>query len=443
MKYEAQSQEIKRMLEGANKVLIALPVETDTDSLAAGLALFLTLQQAQKEVSIVTESTVRVSHTNLYGVGSIQSTLPQVAGGNMTLTLKGVGVNGEVPSVERLDYNTVGSDLNLVFLVKPGQKFEPIDISHNYETGNFDLIFTIGSISLDALGGMYKNNSNVFSQSPVVNIDIKALNQQYGVVNLGDSTVSSLSELVGQVIFDLQMPIEQDGSTNLLNGIFEATQNLSSDKVGADTYHIVAESIRKGGVKPAISAQLSAFRQEEAIETAAADAVPRVTEIATQPEVVQTQQPSVSEQTSQVLTQTVQQPIAPSTSSAFSQFIQPAGGINLPPVTAPQSDTIQTHQDTPPQHQIPSEPIATPSTGGSPERVAEQAPAPQEQVAPTPEQAPSPQEQTQAAPESPTIDEQPSLEEVVSGERVVSGEQAMEPEPDWLTPKVFKGGSIG
>lgn len=254
MKYDAQTAQVKTLLPGAQNILILLPPEAGIDQLAAGLALYLSLEQIKKNVAIATEGIIRVGHTQLFGVGQIQNKIPPSSSGDLVLTLGGVvvpGPNGQEGALplEKMDYQASGSDLKLIFRVKPGQKFEPTFITPQYEGGKFDLIFVIGAQNLQSLGNLYQNNQAVFSQTHLVNIDNQA-NSQFGTTNVVDPQSSSLSEIMGQVLPSLQLPIETDISSNILSGIFEATNNLQSPNVGAETYEIVAQSLKAGGQKP-------------------------------------------------------------------------------------------------------------------------------------------------------------------------------------------------
>ena len=61
------------------------------------------------------------------------------------------------------------------------------------------------------------------------------------------------------LISDLGYSLDADKASNLLVGIFDATNNLLDSKVTADTYMAVANCLRVGGKKPAAanSAQTS------------------------------------------------------------------------------------------------------------------------------------------------------------------------------------------
>lgn len=257
MKYDTQLSETQKSLPTAQNILIALPNQVNVDELASGLALFLSLQQAGKKAYLVTEGIIKVGHSNLYGVGEIQSKLSAAQGGDFTLVLGGVvapGPDGKpaVPAVEKLDYFPLGNDLNLVFKVLPGQKFEPTFITPRHEAGGYQLIFVIGATSLNDLGSIYTINSQVFVSAQLVNIDNKANNTQFGSTNVVDPSASSLSEMIAQVIASLGLPLNQDIASNILAGIYETTNNLQSGNLSADTFEAVSQALRLGGQKPSM-----------------------------------------------------------------------------------------------------------------------------------------------------------------------------------------------
>jgi len=346
MKYDAQLSEVVQKLPSVQNILIVLSSSPSADDLASGLALLLSLQQAGKKASIATEGVIRVEHTHLFGVGQIQNRIPQANGGNFTITLSGVvtkDASGQeaVPALEKLRWEPQGSDLKLIFQTVPGQKFEPTQVTPSYEGGNFDLIFTLGVTSLDLLGNLYSVNQQLFSSNYVINIDNKPGNTNFGRSNVLDPIATSISEMMVQILPSLQLPMDQDSATNLLSGIFEATNNLQGTNLTADTYQAVAQCLRAGGQKPG-------------------------------------NQPPV---------------INPLETTAFQQI------FNITP---------------------PAQVITEPSVAPQPQPVAQ------------PFIQPVPQVPTQPV-------EQSSPEEAPDGETATSSN----PEADWLTPKIYKGSSIG
>lgn len=257
MKYDSQLVELKTLLPTAKNILIVLSSGADIDKLAAGLSLFLTVEAAGKEVSIVCDDNILVGQSHLFGVDHVQKNLPSTEGGNLTLTLEGVASSDNtVPALEKLDWYAEGNNLNLVFHVLKGQTFQPAKIVPKYQGSGFNLIFAVGAVNLNALGNVYSQNQSAFSGIHIVNIDIQQANTSFGQTNVLDIGSSSISEVMVNVISDLGFALDADTASNLLAGIFDATGNLSDSKVSAETYMAVANCLRVGGRKPVGGAQV-------------------------------------------------------------------------------------------------------------------------------------------------------------------------------------------
>ncbi len=362
MKYDSQLVELKNVLPTAKNILIALPANASIDQLAAGLSLFLTLQNAGKQASIACDDTIKVGQSHLFGVDHVQKNVPSTEGGNLTLTLEGVAASDNtIPALEKLDWYAENNNLNLVFHILPGQAFQPGKIVPKYQGSGFNVIFTVGAVNLNALGSVYSSSSQIFSGTHVVNIDTQAANTSFGQTNVLDTSSSSVSEVMSNVLVDLGFVLSADVASNLIAGIFDTTVNLTNEKATAETYMAVANCLRVGGRKPAATGATPAYDWS--------GLMPKDT------------------QTTQA--ETTPQPVIPQ---------------------AQISDYAQTSSTTPsiPEYAMPS---VTPS------------------------------DTQQAAPVTQTVtdDSQPSPEERPAGEGVISETV----EPEWLTPKIFKGSSIG
>lgn len=367
MKYESQVQNVKSLLSGAGKVLIALPGSASQDKLASALALFLALKNSGKEAVIVSPDLQTVAESNLFGIGDIKNTLPPQGAGNFVISLEGVveniGGSPIVSSLEKLDWFPEGNNLNLVFHIAPGKKFEPTKINNSYQDGTgFNIIFVMGAVNLSDLGLIYQSGVQVFNTAHIVNIDNSPTNGNFGATNIVDSNAATLSEMLVQILPDLGLSLDQDIATNLLTGIYKQSANLTG-QVKPDTFFAVGQALQAGGKVP----------QMETTQTI----IPTQTPV--QPE------PSLSSQTTQ--------PVEPNQT-------QTAAGFDLRQIfQIPQSPAVQ------------NEPFANPPV-----------------VNP-----------------SAALSSQPSRQETPTGESTTSSSPEIEtkPTPDWLVPKIYKGGQVG
>jgi hypothetical protein len=381
-KYDSQLGNLRDQLGSARSILIALPASMTVDELSSGLALMLALKSQGKSATVVTQDTVRVSHTNLFGVGDVKDKLESTGDGNFVITLEGVvdTSTNTVPSLEKLDWYPEGGNLNLVFHPMPGQKFEPSNIVPKAPSqgGTFDLVFVLGASSLNDLGNIYSQNMDKFSS--VVNIDNSQSNSNFGATNIADGNASSIAEMLMDIMPTLNLPMDQDIASNLVAGIYEATQNLTQ-KVNPDTFQAIAKALQLGGRVPVAQPNQSAPYQSG---TGPVQNFPQEFNMG----------PGVSIQT---------QPLQ----------MQPSGQI----------EPIQQAQPQPAVDQ--SGPV--PTAQGFDLREVFQIPPTADNFTNQTTQSSS---STQEAPQGEVVQSQ-------------SQEADTKPAPDWLTPKIYKGGSLG
>lgn len=423
-KYENQVTDLKNQVANAKNILIILPSQLNVDRLGAGLGLMLGLKALQKEVVVVSEGQPLVAHSNLFGIGDVKNSFSISGGenGDLTLVLENVvAADGTVPSLEKLDWYPEGSNLNLVFHVIPGQKFEPSNIvtKKSGSEGNFDLMFVIGTSSLNELGGIYSQNSSTLNNLYSINIDTNGQNTNFGKLNLVDTNASSVSEMVMQIMPDIGLYVDNDIASNLVAGIYEATQNMTTN-LKPDTFMVVGQAMQKGARIPAPEPPTDVIQppQQPVAIQPTLSAQPSISTgpiPSTQPfpafqtQVVQTTEPQYSQPSSFNLNQPFVQPVAPVQGYQNEAEPQP---ISVQPITQPvDSNSTQPLNNLPPfmQPTSPSLPVFQPQNDAN---LAQNASLPSSEERPMGEFASSP------SPEIPS-----------------------NPAPDWLTPKIYKSGS--
>lgn len=474
LKYDHQLTEVKARLTGANRILIVLPQALNTDNLAAGLALALSLKSAGKTVDVVSLGTPLVAQGNLYGIGEVKNDIPRTGEGNYVISLDGVvdntGTMQQVPALEKLDWYPEGSKLNLVFHVVPGQRFEPTNVTTSHEQSGYDLTWVLGCQSLNELGNLFISNSRYFAQSQVINIDVNPVNAYFGFANVIDPQASSLSEIIAHVLPSLTLNMDRDTASNIISGIYGATNNLTT-KVNPDTFLAVSQAVQSGGtLSPiAVAPSIPSAPAEQPVYQSQPQA-PVIEETQPQP-----QPASVQPQIDIPVQEPVQAPVfsnpAPQDFSAqqsslqSSPFIVPPQDVTIP-IPQPQAPVITEPQTQPASQFQFAQPVVGQSipssqpltgipqansqgfdlrqifqipqmpSGAQPSNQQTQEPAP---VQPQPIGG-SPEKGYEMPPQA-----QVSAEERPMGEFATSPSPEIEstPTPDWLVPKIFKGGNLG
>lgn len=211
----------------AKDILIVTNEKPSIDGLCSCLALRLALSQKIDMQGIKKRVTFAVSNRN----GSQYSLLP---GSDQIVSELGlrdlvIGVNGFVDgSIENVNWYVDKGRLNVVFKSNPEvpMQFDLKNLDPFYAGANFDVVVVIGANYPQELGNAYKQDPGMYSELPVVNISNSTLNSRFGRVNIVDSSVASLSEMVFQLAQILNLNIMGEVATLLMTGIAEATNNF-------------------------------------------------------------------------------------------------------------------------------------------------------------------------------------------------------------------------
>jgi nanoRNase/pAp phosphatase (c-di-AMP/oligoRNAs hydrolase) len=126
-------------------------------------------------------------------------------------------------------------DLNLSNIKIEKKEFKP------------DLIITIGIADRSDIIESEPKYSQIFFDTPIINIDNKVDNTKYGQVNLVYLTKSSISEIVFDLLRTIdELSLSPAHTTSLLGGIIMETKNLISNKTNPSTFETVARLIERG-----------------------------------------------------------------------------------------------------------------------------------------------------------------------------------------------------
>jgi len=231
--------QLQSALNSAQHILIAFPQKANLDKVAAGLALYLSLKKANKQVAVVCSQPMTVGFSSLIGIDKVSN---KTGGRNLVISL-----DYFEDSIEKVSYNIEDKKFNLV--VQPKKGFPPLStkkVKYSYTGGEFDLIFAIGASSLDDLGKIFLTNKALFTEDKLVNFAIQPAKARFAKINLVDEKAASLSETMTYFLSRLKLPVDTDIATNLLSGIKTASGNFSSAKVRAATFEAAAFCLRAG-----------------------------------------------------------------------------------------------------------------------------------------------------------------------------------------------------
>lgn len=238
MDISTETTAFRELIESAQTVVIILPDTASRDAVATALSLSLTLRGLQKSVIVAYPKPPIVGWSHLVGVNKM---VQQLGNKNFVISL-----DYSEGAIEKVSYNIEGNKFNLVIEPRPGAPaINESSVSYSYAGMASDLFLVIEAASLEALGGYYADNRQLFAEKPIVAIDNRPRSAQFGKLNIV-RPAASISEIIAHMIRVGEFPMDTDIASNLFDGISVASRNFSSPQVNADTFEAAAYLLRQG-----------------------------------------------------------------------------------------------------------------------------------------------------------------------------------------------------
>ena len=233
---------LKDAFTQSSSFLVVTPASANLDTLAAALSLYLSLKDAGKSVIIANPKPPLNEHSRLVGIDQVTQKL-----GHRNLVISFDYVQD---AIEKVSYNVEGKKFNLVIQPKEGNPpLDPQSVNYSYEGSDAQVIFILGAKSLPELGDLYLTEKAVFDKALLVNLDNQTANAKFAAVNILDNQALSLSQLVLELVRELNLKLTPDIANNLFQGLESATQNFQHPQVNADIFETAALLLRSGATR--------------------------------------------------------------------------------------------------------------------------------------------------------------------------------------------------
>jgi len=236
-------QQTIELVRSAQKVLIFSHVNPDGDALGSILALTLVLKKLGKEVTAVTQENIPENLQFLPSKDHLSSTFS----GTKDFIL---AVNTSKVKVDKLSYKNVVEENKLNIIITPtAGLFKPEDVTFSFGNYKYDLIIVLDSPDLERLGDFYDKNTELFYETPVVNIDHHGGNDHFGKVNWVDLTATSTAEILVALIESLSRDkplLDSDVATALLTGIIVDTGSFQNSNTTPKSFTVAAQLVAAG-----------------------------------------------------------------------------------------------------------------------------------------------------------------------------------------------------
>lgn len=243
----------------AHRPVIVLPHGCGPDGYASAFALARVLRAMEKEVDIVAADGPMPATLRFLSIERpVRAALGQLRKFVVTLDVN------KTP-LEELSYNVEDGQLS-VFLTPKHGIWSKEDLRLHTSAFRYDLIMTVGAQDYEGLGELFEKNTAFFYETPVINIDHAASNEQFGQVNVVDLTATSNGEVLMQLFekwsHDL---ITEEIATMLLTGMIAKTQSFKSASVTPKTLERASILVRRGARRADIVDHLFRTRSVETL----------------------------------------------------------------------------------------------------------------------------------------------------------------------------------
>jgi len=149
--------------------------------------------------------------------------------------------------IKNVRWKKENEHLDIIITPQKGS-IDPRDFSFIPAKFRYDLLLILGTSDFGELGKTYENNSDLFFELPIINIDTNPGNENYGQLNLINPVPSSLAELSTDLMLKINPELVKDDVAQcLLTALVESTDNLKSSKVTPHTFDIAALLMERGG----------------------------------------------------------------------------------------------------------------------------------------------------------------------------------------------------
>ncbi|MBU1119260.1 hypothetical protein KKH43_05250 [Patescibacteria group bacterium] len=233
-------EKAKKLLQSSKNILLVTRMHPQDDSIGSLLALGLVFEKLGKEISLVCHGPFTSSLSFLPNHDQIGTALQDKNNFIITLDTTQAKV-----SQFSYDFDNDGNKLNIYITPEDGT----YDSSH-VETqikARYDLIVVVDVRDLEDLGPLYTENTKLFFETPIVNIDNDHANTQFGEVNWVNPKAATTSEVAFEFISSIgEDLINENSATSLLAGIIAETKSFQRPDTTSQAFNVAARLIQAG-----------------------------------------------------------------------------------------------------------------------------------------------------------------------------------------------------
>jgi len=233
-------EQFQKFITEAKDVLIFIPENPGFDAIGSAFALAFFLENRNIPATIVSGKKLDEQKFNF--LPRPKNIAAEISGAREFVLSFDTSRN----KITGLRQETIGDAFN-VYLTPEKGSIDPRDFSFILAKFKYDLIVVLDSPDLESLGQIYLNNSDLFFEVPVINIDHRSNNENFGQINLVDITASSCAEIIKPVLENIDVTsFDKNIATCLMVGIIGATGNFQKKNTTPKALSAAADLMDRG-----------------------------------------------------------------------------------------------------------------------------------------------------------------------------------------------------
>ncbi len=183
-----KNNRVAELVEKSNSIAIIPSKVAGLDAYCAGAAVYYMLRGLDKSVSFIYPGKIPENGAGVVKRDDITTDI-----GKRSLL---VSIDYSGTEASKVHYSTEDDVLHLKISPVPADFNKNEKIKAKVAGFDFDIIFVIGAQNVLDLGHTYRSLGISSKASKIVNIDITERNERFGLVNIVDNSINSLSHLV-------------------------------------------------------------------------------------------------------------------------------------------------------------------------------------------------------------------------------------------------------
>jgi len=232
-------EQFKKFLDSSKDVLILIPENPSADVVGSAWALYHFLEHKDIISSIAFSN--HLSHKFSF-LPKPERILTEISSARDLVLSFDTSRN----KITNLRHEEHDNKFN-IFITPERGTINPKDFSFILGKFKYDLVIIIGCSDLEKLGTLYTKNPDLFFEVPLVNIDCRSENDNFGQINLVNVTASSCSEITGQTLEAIDPDsIDKNLATCILTGIIGATNSFQNKNTTPQSFIYAAHLMDKG-----------------------------------------------------------------------------------------------------------------------------------------------------------------------------------------------------